>query len=268
MTNLPKSPLEIRFGFLGIKVQIKPLFWLFAGFFALFLAYQVGALANPLAAGLIIAVDIVCFLISILVGYLAPALIYRSYNLRSLVIVQDFGGGVFPEAEPPLRLQRIMVAAATPLAHLGLYALVFYSDQQMNWKNNNVVTQLAYLLLQLMNFYWAIILSLPIYPFPGGRIMLEITTYFNRKWGILFTLGFSFVLATGIAVLGWLRYFNQTPPFLKEPNIEFITPGILGTVIFTWLALRCYQTFTQTRKLLIAQTADPYDDDTPPWERS
>lgn len=272
MYDTPKSPFEIRVRFLGIEVQIRPMFWLFAGLLAGLLAWQMGAFQNPPFAALIIGVDVACFLISVLVGYLTPAFVYRSYGLRSIVVIQDLGGGVFPEAEPPTRLQRIVAAAAQPIAHLALFAAIYYSDQEFKWQNTNAFTKLTYLLLKYINFYWAIILSLPIYPFPGGKILLEVATLFNRKWGTLFTLGLSFLLATIIAALSWLRVTGNTPQFLR--NLELggvrlsdMTPGFIGAILFTLIAMRCYQTFEMARRQFRSQAPPAYDDDVPPWER-
>ncbi len=272
MYDTPKSPFEIRVRFLGIQVQIKPMFWLFAGLLVGLVAYQLGAFANPPFAALIIGVDVACFLISVLVGYLAPAFVYRSYGLRSIVVIQDLGGGVFPEAEPPTRLQRIVAAAAQPIAHLALFAIVYYSDQEFKWQNTNGFTLITYMLLKYINLYWAIILSLPIYPYPGGKILLEIATLVSRRGGTLFTLGFSFSLATTIAVLGWLRVTRNTPQALRDFEVGGVrlsewTPGLIGTVLFTIVAMRCYHYFTEFRRQTASQAPPAYDDDVPPWER-
>ena len=105
---------------------------------------------------------------------LVQGLVYRSYGLRSTVVIQDFGGGIYPEHEPPTALQRIVVALSNPASSFLLCAIVYYSNQEYDWKNVNPYLGFAYFILWIISLFWGIIGLLPIFPYPGGRVLMEL----------------------------------------------------------------------------------------------
>src|SRR5262245_40868355 len=120
----------------GIRFRVLPSFFLIAALLAgLFIWPIVGNNLVALAIG--IAIDVACIFFAIVFTEFIQGLVYRSYGLRSTVLVQDFGGGIYPDAEPPTALQRIVVALSAPASSFLLLAVVYYSNQEYHWSDTH-----------------------------------------------------------------------------------------------------------------------------------
>ena len=118
-----------------------------------------------------IALDIACIFAAILFTEIVQALVYRSFGLRCTVMIQEFGGGVTPDSEPPFRIQRITAALSCPASSFLLYALLIYSNDEYHWDapGNNAYIRFAFFILKIVSLFWGIIGLLPMFPWPGGR---------------------------------------------------------------------------------------------------
>src|SRR5262245_27074257 len=214
-----------------------------------------------------IAIDVACIFFAIVFTELVQGLVYRSYGLRSTVLIQDFGGGIYPESEPPTALQRIVVALASPASSFLLLAVVYYSNQQYDWRNANPYAGFAYFILWLISLFWGIIGLLPIFPYPGGRVMLELLSLASPRSGLTATLIISIVV--GLAYIAYTAavYFRQIReiPLLHGT----VLPASIILSVFLGLAVaRNWQLLQMVRAQQKAYDtrSDEYDDRAP-WER-
>src|SRR5262249_61492688 len=104
---------ELSWSIFGIRFRVLPSFFLLAGLLSAFFVWQiVGNNLVRLAIG--IAIDLACILFAILFTEFVQGLVYRSYGLRSTVVIQEFGGGIFSEREPPSCVPRVFRSPVNP----------------------------------------------------------------------------------------------------------------------------------------------------------
>jgi stage IV sporulation protein FB len=254
----PRTGLELRWFLFGIRFRVLPSFFLVSAILAfLFVGF------NPIG----IAIDVACIFFAIVFTEFVQGIVYRSYGLRSTVLIQEFGGGIYPEAQPPTALQRIVVALANPASSFLLLALVYYSNQEYHWRDENKYLGFAYFILWLVSLFWGIIGLLPIFPYPGGRVMLELLTLVSPRNGLVWTLVISIVVALAYIAYSVAVYFSQ---MVELPLVEgYKLPASIILSVFLALA-----TFNNWQFLQIARaqrrqysTYDDYHDDKAPWER-
>jgi hypothetical protein len=256
----PRTGFELTWQMAGVRFRILPSFFLIAALLAfVFVGF------HPVA----IAIDVACIFVAIVFTEFVQGLVYRSYGLRSTVLVQDFGGGIYPEAEPPTALQRIVAALSSPASSFLLFAVVYFSNQEYQWRNAHPYANFAYFILWLISLFWGIIGLLPIFPYPGGRVMLEVLNLISPRSGLVWTLVISIVL--GIAYIVYtvaVRLLHQMP---EIPLVEGLTlpASVILAVFFAITTMRNYQLLGMARSMQRQRSSyDDYrDDDRAPWER-
>jgi len=253
-----RTGFELRWSMFGVRFRVLPSFFIIAALLAyVFVRLDVVAMA----------VDVACIFIAIAFTELVQGLVYRSYGLRSTVIIQEFGGGIYPEREPPTVLQRIAVALASPASSFLLYAIVFYSNKEYHWAAAVPYGNFAYQILYIVTAFWGIIGLLPILPYPGGRVMLEVLTAISPRNGLVATLtisivvGLAYIAYVAAVLLGHMR---------EVPLVEnFVLPAsIIIAVFFALAVMHNWQMLRYARSMRRGQD-DPVDDygDHAPWER-
>jgi stage IV sporulation protein FB len=254
----PRTGFELAWRMFGIHVRVMPSFFLIAGL----LAYLfVGP--NLLA----ILVDVACIFVAILFTEIVQGLVYRSYGLRSTVLVQDFGGGVYPEAEPPTTLQRIVAAMSSPASSFLLFVAVYFSNEAWGWSNASPYAGFAYFILCVVSLFWAILGLLPIFPYPGGRVMGEVLSYLSPRHGppltmvISIAVAMAYVAYTAAVLLGHMGR-------LPLPGGVALPASIFAAVFFAIAAMRSWQYLQAIREHQRAYRTDRDEyDDRAPWER-
>ena len=254
----PQTGFEFRWRAFGIQFRVLPSFFLIAALIAFLF---VGL--NPVA----IAIDVACIFVVILFTEFVQGVVYRSYGLRSTVVIQEFGGGVYPEHEPPTTLQRITAALSTPAASFLLLALVYYSNQEYQWAKINAYTQFAYFILFIISKFWGIIGLLPIFPYPGGRVMMEILTAASPRNGFVWTLGLSIVFGLAYIAYAAAVYFGQMRMVMLMDDVP-LPANIILAVFLILATIRNWQ-YLQYARAQRRGYQDPVDDydDRSPWER-
>jgi stage IV sporulation protein FB len=216
-----------------------------------------------------IALDVACIFAAILFTEIVQALVYRSFGLRCTVVIQEFGGGVTPDSEPPYRIQRITAALSCPASSFLLYALLYYSNQEYHWDapGNNVYVRFAFTILKIVSLFWGIIGLLPMFPWPGGRVLAEILSFISPRYGFEAMLWFSILL--GLVLLAdtaWMLLGNPSElPYLNQlgPNSRII----LG-LFFLLATIRNWQILQYVRAVRRQHAAEYSQvDDREPWER-
>ena len=254
----PQTGVELRWSMFGVRFRVLPSFFLISALLAFFF---VGF--NLLA----IAIDVACIFFAVVFSELVQGLVYRSYGLRSTVVIQEFGGGIYPDHEPPTVLQRITAALSNPASCFLLFALVYYSNQEYNWAATSPYANFAYRILWLISLFWGIIGLLPIFPYPGGKVMLELLTAASPRNGFVWTLVVSILV--GLAYIGYTVavYFGK---MREVPLVENVTlPASIILAVFVALAtIRNWQ-FLQYARAQRRGYQEPVDDygDRAPWER-
>ncbi|WP_020468837.1 zinc metalloprotease [Zavarzinella formosa] len=253
----PRQAGELRWTVFGISYRILPSFWLISALLAyVFIGPNVGG----------IAVDVACIFVAIVFTTLVQGIVYRSYGLYSTVVIQEFGGGVIPEAEPPTALQRIIVALASPFSCFLLYAVVYYSNQEFKWAvASPPYSQFAYFILCVVGLFWGIIGLLPIYPYPGGRVMLEVFGYFSPVKGLIATLIMSIIVGVAYVAYVGAVVFAKVMPEIPIYDKITLPASIFVGVFFAIATIRNVQLLNIVRAQRRQYRANEYVDDAP-WD--
>lgn len=255
----PRTGFELTWSWFGIRFRIFPSFFLYSAI----IAYIIVGGFKPIP----IAIDVACIFFCVVFTEFVQGLVYRSYGLRSTAIVRDFVGGIYPEAEPPLAIQRIVVALSYPASAFLLYALVYYSNQETGWKATSPYTEFAYIILTIVSMFWGIIGLLPIYPYSGGRVILEVLSLIVPRHGLLLTVLLS--IAVGLSYIAYTIavYMNKMAPLILVDGVR-LPASIIVCVFFALAVLQNWQILQMilSQRRSQGEYIDP-DDDRRPWER-
>jgi stage IV sporulation protein FB len=254
----PRTGAELRWRLFGIQFRVLPSFFILSAVLAyVFVGFNLKAMA----------VDVVCIFIAIVFTEFVQGLVYRSYGLRSTVLIQEFGGGIYPESEPPTALQRITAALSNPASSFLLFAVVYYSNQEYDWAATSVYANFAYRILWLITLFWGIIGLLPVFPYPGGRVMLEVFMAVSPRNGLVWTLGSSILVGLAYIAYAVAVYFGK----LQEIPLfdKLVLPSsILVSIFLAMATIRNFQLlqYANTARRMFQNPADEYDE-LAPWER-
>jgi hypothetical protein len=258
-----RGGFELGWSLFGVRFRIFPSFFLFSGLLAAVLIWVVFPKLPPEKFIIGVVVDVACIFVALAFTGFIQGLVYRSYGIRSSVVIQEFGSGVHPEAMPPLRLQRIVVALASPASSFLLFALVYYSNQEWHWSRTSLYAEFAYLILYIITLVWGILGFLPMFPYPGGKVMLELLSFVTPRYGIQLTLGLSILI--GLAVLAdtaillikgrsYIPWMNTLHPYIRI----FIAIFFAINTAQNWHLLQ--------RSRVTVRQAEEYDDRSE-WEK-
>jgi Zn-dependent protease len=218
-----RTHYDMAFSLFGIPVRIHP------GFFVLPLLFG-SAFAripdqNP---GMVILIFTVVFFLSILVHELGHSLAFRSFGIRSRIVLYWFGGLAIPETtwnrQQLSPNQQIIVSAAGPFAGFGLAgflaALVLALGGQLNFSiagifplvvpvldgtamAENQAMWLFFVIGLFCNVVWSVLNLAPVFPLDGGQISAAIFQQFDPRTGLRNALVLSLVAAAVLALLGF-----------------------------------------------------------------
>jgi stage IV sporulation protein FB len=255
MQEPPPGPFELRFNLLGIRYRVSPSFWIISAL----LAYLF--IGDRLAG---IVVDVACIFFAIVFTEFIQGMVYRSYGIRALVHIKEFGGGIYPEREPPMRLQRIVVELAKPASCFILAAAVYYSNESLKWQKEDPLAGFAYFILLLVSLFWGIISLLPIFPYPMGKVVMEIATLISPRNGLPFTLIVSIVI--GIAYIAYAVgvYFRHVPELILFNGLP-LPASIIAAVFFGLSVMMNFQLLKLVLAARKQYVADDYGDRAP-WD--
>jgi hypothetical protein len=247
----------MRWSVAGIRFRVMPSFFLITALLAYFWIGQFILEA--------IIVDVACIFLAVVFTELVQGLVYRSYGIRSEVVIQEFMGGIYPEHEPASRLQRIMVALASPASCFMLLALVHYTNDEFQWSKTSPLAGFAYSILWIVSLIWGVIGLLPIFPYPGGRVMLEVISFFVPRRGLVLTLFISIVL--GLLYIAYMvGVYLRMVPVIRLPGGAWLPIGIFLAIFMALATIKNWQLFTLLRAQQRATYTDDYDDRAP-WDR-
>lgn len=263
----PQTGFELRWSVFGVRFRLAPSFFVVYGLIIAFLIY-LQMPADPVTLVIAVAFNLAGATIAILFVSLLQGLVYRSYGLRSTVVIREFMSGVYPEETPPTAIQRIAVALAYPAGCFLLYALLYYSNRKYDWSRTSDVAAIMYVVLVLIAKFWGLITLLPIFPYPGGRVMLEVFSLASSRHGLAMTLVVS--IFVGIAYIAYFLawYLNKVREFeiadgLVLPAHPVVAVFFALSVMQNWHTLQVLRAHRRGYQ----EPVDEYDDDRRPWDR-
>lgn len=177
MFETAPTPFDVRFPLFGIPIRIHPSFWLIS----VLLLYDIVAI-RPIAAGLVLA----ALFFSILCHELAHALVFRRYRIHSSIVIYCFGGLTRPDYNPPRYTQRIAVSLAGPLTNFLIMGLTWGTNQIEPWRMLSIDVFILYDYLFYLNLFLGVINLLPIWPFDGGQISMELWVRARPRDGVVY----------------------------------------------------------------------------------
>jgi vacuolar-type H+-ATPase subunit I/STV1 len=260
----PQTGFELRWALFGVRFRVFPSFF---GISAVLAAVFLWPLArNQVTLAIGVAIDVACIFFAIVFTEFVQGLVYRSYGLRSTAVLQEFGGGIYPDAEPPTALQRIVAYLSNPVSSLLLFAIVHYSEEHYRWSQTSPYAGFAYLILWIVTLFWGIIGFLPIFPYPGGRVMLEVLNLISPRSGLALTLVLSILF--GVAYIVYtvaVRFLHAMHEVRLVENVTL--PANIFLAIFVALATaHNWQLLGYVRAQHRNHRTDD-DEDRSPWEK-
>ena len=261
--NPPSSPFELRWNLFGIRYRVAPSFWLISAL----LAYVLVVHGMPVDAGtmcVLVAIDVGCIFTAIVFCNFVQGLVYRSYGIRSEVHIQDFFGGIVPEDRPATSLQRIAVALANPASAFLLYAVVIATNTEFAWAKQSMYTQIAFAILRIISLAWGVIGLIPMWPYSGGQVLMEVLNWVLPRRGLEITLIISIVVAIAYIAYVALYSFGHAR-LIRFTEEAYLPPSIILAVFFgisTMRNVQLLQFVRQQRREFFAES-----DDRVPWER-
>lgn len=232
LSEPPRSSYDLEFAIFGFPVRVTWSHWLMGAVigFSLVLAVEVALMEMAPPRYLLVPGCVGAVFLSILVHELGHAFAFRQFGIESAIVLYHFGGLAIPQGGSrlgfsvgqPKPLQDAWIAAAGPLAQLGLAAVVAgiaiaTGDAQswidhIRWLVLNVGPISPPLgaepvMIALVDFIlwpsivWAILNLVPVWPLDGGRIAQELIVLFGgtRRHGyVLSTIAAAAMVMWGL----------------------------------------------------------------------
>ena len=217
---------DLHFNLHGIRVRVHPFFWLLA------LIIGVNATGNDVVK---ILIWISSVFLSITIHEMGHSLAFRRYGIGSHIVLYHFGGLAIPDSmqaavgwghrmTPKKQMfvsfagpgaQFIIVAiiilvvvltrSRLPAFGLPVFLFKLFPEQMLPtagyWDTN---PQLHFFLGSMLwiNFYWAVMNLLPIYPLDGGQIARELFVQHGKGDAIRSSLILSVAVSAGVMIYG------------------------------------------------------------------
>jgi stage IV sporulation protein FB len=218
MVGAAETPYDLRFRLLGIPVRVHPLFWVVMAA----LGWQEHNLP-------MVAVWVVCGLVSILVHEFGHGLMSMVFGCSPSIVLWGMGGLCYSQGERQTLGQRLAVVLSGPAAGLGLYVLVMLVSSALygltavdHFTMSKAVLGIGpglndYLAVRLkipsdvafdtygyliqINLLWSLFNLLPIWPLDGGQATQILLSLYDRsrgpRWGHIVSL----LVSGGLAIM-------------------------------------------------------------------
>ena len=185
---------DLQFDLFGIRIRVSAWFWLAAGLLG-WSVCQSFSLGDQRTLLQMLAIWIGVVFVSLLVHEMGHALAYRRFGQSAEIVLYHFGGLAIPTTWGRRHLkpaQRLLVAAAGPLAQFSFAALVVVmlkvagyaapfpipaiSSALGLYVGRDFSSPLAYALFDFVlyvNVFWPLLNLIPVPPLDGGQIVRE-----------------------------------------------------------------------------------------------
>jgi stage IV sporulation protein FB len=217
-----RTQADLNFTLFKFPVRVSPFFWL-AG---VVLGWN-WAMTDSGVNGKLLLIWVSAVFVSILLHELGHAFAFRYFGTSAHVVLYHFGGLAVPDSyhspwgdkRSRHPLSHAIISAAGPAVQLVVVGIIvaglYVAGHQMRFSipfapqpivlgrgdpipNFMLLATLDCLLY--INFFWAVLNLLPVYPLDGGQIARELFLFFDVRDAIRNSLILSMVAAGGIAV--------------------------------------------------------------------
>jgi stage IV sporulation protein FB len=268
------TPFDLRFRLFGTPVRVLPWFWLVTAF----LQFELIGLGIE-----VLLLWVFCVFVSILLHEFGHIWMGRIFGSHGHIVLQSLCGmAVGATNGVNERWKRIAVSLAGPGIQLLFFALLSlglhlaapsaisadwgpldYLSSALNPPIPHSWPRLAYYAVQfllMINWYWAMLNLLPIWPLDGGQVSRELFTWQSRIYGARNSMALS--LATALAVT-----INAISGAMQGPTIPYLPSG--GKYFIVFFAIFAFESFMllQMESAKIRHGWRDPDDDRQPWER-
>ncbi len=253
------SPYDVRFRIFGFPVRVNPFFWIIMALFGEHFFRSHGIV------GLLIWIT--CAFASILLHELGHAFMIRFYGSPSAITLTGFGGYAENPYPPTSPWKRFIISFAGPAIQLLLVGILWGSNELTNWAFfAPQMIQLMFTILVLINLFWAILNLLPIYPLDGGRMLREVFQI-GRLRNPDSAIHITSMIVSGLLILRGVTSFMQIEIKIIDDILPiWLRPTLFMTIWLVMFFIMNYQ-LLQIANRRRRYYSDPYDDDTPPWQR-
>ena len=272
-----ETRFDLRFRLFGTPIRVTPWFWFVTAASGFRLIQDVGFEY--------LFIWIACVFFSILMHEFGHIWMGRAFGNHGEIVLQAMCGLAVGSNGQYERWKRILVSLAGPgieLIFSGVLItllMLFGNDRpfhfrgDLHWFDNIIgwlwhlsenasrsqhVRYVFFFLLQI-NFIWAAVNLVPVWPLDGGQVSREIFTRFSQPNGVRASLALSIAVAVLICV-------HSASSMLGGPRIPLLPHSSLFVLLlFAILALMSFQLlqFENARKM--GHWRDP-DEDRLPWE--
>jgi Zn-dependent protease len=247
-----ETPYDLRWRMFGVPVRVHPMFWLMS----VLLGWS-----KYVAHGLdYLALWVGCVFVSILLHEFGHVLMGGLFGSQGYIVLYSFGGLAVGSNQLARRWQRVLVSLAGPGIQLllagALFALAVLLPAEQGPEDWAPYAREVFSDLIWINFFWALLNLLPVYPLDGGQVSREVCQAVAPQGGTAFSLGLSLVVAGGLALHCFLGGRSPLPlPFLG---------GTYTGILFAMLAAGSLQGL-----MMESERRRSYErsDDELPWER-
>ena len=221
------GPFDLRWRMFGIPVRIQLSFWFFCVLIGLhYLQRQEWVKFFAV---------VVAVLLSFLLKELGQVIVGRIFGVRGGIVLYAFGGGAVGDYGSMRRWQRILFYAAGPAFSFALYGLAFWAPRVFNFAalgNGNLwrFAWIAQSVMKEINYLWALLHLLPIYPLDGGMVVRELCEAVLKRFGTVLSLLISVACAGGLAVwAGYVLWGRRAAPWwFGDPLFSLIFDSMLA----------------------------------------
>jgi Zn-dependent protease len=251
-----QTKFDLRGRFFGVPLRVHPFFWSSAA--ALGIRYY----ADPEGGSLgYFAFWIAAVLACVLLHAFGQACMGRLFGMRGGIVLYGLGSHISGVKGLSRCRQRVIVLSAGPIVQAALIGCILglteipFPAILSDWGWQTPVATGAVMLVQL-NIAWGLLNILPLWPFAGGRIALELGETILGKKGRAIALVLS--LATAAIMSVWValemsrhlsnRYDPNYLIHLEEGSIRLLFCFILWTKSF-----KALWTGTESRPQLLKQ---------------
>ena len=221
------GPFDLRWRMFGIPVRIQLSFWFFCALIG-FHYLQRQEWTKFFAV-------VVAVLVSFLLKELGQVIIGRIFGVRGGIVLYAFGGGAVGDYASMRRWQRIVFYATGPAFSFALFGLAWWAPLVFNFAalgNGNLwrFAWIAQSVMKEINYLWALLHLLPIYPLDGGMVVRELCEAVLKRLGTILSLLISVVCAAGLAA--WAGYVlwgrRAVPWWFGDPLFSLIFDSMLA----------------------------------------
>jgi Zn-dependent protease len=285
------TPFDLRFRLFGTDVRVHPFFWLLT----LLFGWSWSSLGLLPGGGMLeVLLWVACVFLSILLHEFGHVWMGRAFGSHGHIVLHSMGGLAIGSAEVPYRWQRILVSAAGPGIQLILFGVIMgvvYSGAislegdpwKMVFRPTNPF-QVALMMLLMINFYWAMLNLLPVWPLDGGWITRDVCGIISPRTGTLMALWISLVVS-GVMCLnvvllltksktlpeyvGLNHYFGTFHAVIVLPDGDVVSygSGMFTALLFGLFAFSSLQGIMNESRTSQRRRRYWDDDDEVPWKR-